>query len=85
MWRRLRLLLTRLGATDNITIGDNVIIAEKAAATKDLPGDSVYWGNPAHPIKDERKVIVLSRKLPVMFDELNELKERISVLESRES
>lgn len=75
----------QVGTVHNIKIGDKVTIAEKAAATKSLPGNSVYWGNPAHPINDEKKVIVLTRKLPELYAEIKNLKERISFLEAGQS
>lgn len=73
----------QVGTVDNVTIGDHVTIGEKAAVTKDMPGNMALWGNPAHPLNDEKKVIVLSRKLPEMFATVNKLNQRISELESK--
>ena len=33
-----------------VTIGDRCIIGAGSVVTKDVPNDSVYVGNPAHPI-----------------------------------
>ncbi|MFC2103611.1 UDP-3-O-(3-hydroxymyristoyl)glucosamine N-acyltransferase [Bacteroidota bacterium] len=72
----------QVGAVDNITIGDNVIVGEKAAVTKNITDNSVLWGNPAQAMNDEKKVIVLSRKLPEMYAEIKKLNEKIIELES---
>lgn len=73
----------QVGTVDNVTIGDHVTIGEKAAVTKDIPSNICLWGNPAHPLNDEKKVIVLSRKLPELYADLKRLNQKISELESK--
>jgi UDP-3-O-[3-hydroxymyristoyl] glucosamine N-acyltransferase len=77
------ILSGQVGVVDNVTIGDHVTVGEKGAVTKNIPDNSVLWGNPAHDMNDEKKVIVLSRKLPEMYDEIKKLNKKISELESK--
>ena len=57
-----------VGITDHVTIGDNCIVGGGSNVYKSLEPGSVVWGSPAKPINEEKRIQVLIRKLPEMYD-----------------
>ncbi len=57
-----------VGITDHATIGDNCIIGGGSNVYKSLEPGSVVWGSPAKPINEEKRIQVLIRKLPEMYN-----------------
>jgi len=71
------------GVAGHITIGDNAVVGARAGVTKDLPANSVSYGNPAGDrIKKQREIVSL-RKVPELLEIVRELKERIARLEAQ--
>lgn len=62
-----------VGITDHATIGDNCVIGGGSNVYKSLPPGSVVWGSPAKPIMEEKRLQVLFRKLPNMWEALKRL------------
>jgi UDP-3-O-[3-hydroxymyristoyl] glucosamine N-acyltransferase len=60
-------------AVGHITIGDNSIVMARTGVSKSLPPGSVVWGTPAQPLQDEKKMRVLMRQLPELFEKIKEL------------
>jgi len=59
-----------VGITDHATIGDGCVIGGGSNVYKSLPPGSVVWGSPAKPIMEEKRLQVLFRKLPNMWEAL---------------
>ncbi|MEK7821908.1 MAG: UDP-3-O-(3-hydroxymyristoyl)glucosamine N-acyltransferase, partial [Planctomycetota bacterium] len=59
-----------VGVTDHATIGDGCVIGGGSNVYKSLPPGSVVWGSPAKPIMEEKRLQVLFRKLPKMWETL---------------
>ncbi|OHB90564.1 MAG: UDP-3-O-(3-hydroxymyristoyl)glucosamine N-acyltransferase [Planctomycetes bacterium RIFCSPHIGHO2_12_FULL_52_36] len=59
-----------VGITDHATIGDGCVIGGGSNVYKSLPPGSVVWGSPAKPIMEEKRLQVLFRKLPNMWETL---------------
>jgi putative colanic acid biosynthesis acetyltransferase WcaF len=41
----------------NVTIGERALLGARACAFKDLPGDTIYGGNPAKPIRPRPPIV----------------------------
>lgn len=67
------ILAGQVGIVDHVSIADNVILAAGAGASKSITEPGIYWGRPAKPIRLMRKIEVLMRKLPELFDRLKKL------------
>ena len=63
-----------VGVTDNVTLGDGVVVAGTGKVSKNWPAGEVVWGNPAQPIGDEKRERVAVRRLPKMLKEFGDLK-----------
>ncbi|MBI2472819.1 MAG: UDP-3-O-(3-hydroxymyristoyl)glucosamine N-acyltransferase [Planctomycetes bacterium] len=57
-----------VGVTDHATIGDNCIIGGGSNVYKSLEPGSVVWGSPAKSINEEKRIQVLIKKLPEMYN-----------------
>ena len=57
-----------VGITDHVTIGDNCIIGGGSNVYKSLQPGSVVWGSPAKSINEEKRIQVLIKKLPEMYN-----------------
>ncbi|MGQ3684836.1 MAG: UDP-3-O-(3-hydroxymyristoyl)glucosamine N-acyltransferase [Candidatus Loosdrechtia sp.] len=57
-----------VGITDHVTIGDNCVIGGGSNVYKSLDPGTMVWGSPAKPINEEKRIQVLIRKLPQMYN-----------------
>jgi UDP-3-O-[3-hydroxymyristoyl] glucosamine N-acyltransferase len=62
-----------VGITDHARIGDNCIIGGGSNVYKSLEPGSVVWGSPAKPINEEKRIQVLMKKLPEMYNAIKKL------------
>ncbi len=58
---------------DHTVIGDNCIIGAASDVYKDLKPGSVVWGSPAKPINLEKRIQVLTKKLPEIYNKIKNL------------
>ncbi len=58
---------------DHTVIGDNCIIGAASDVYKDLKAGSVVWGSPAKPINIEKRIQVLTKKLPEIYNKIKKL------------
>lgn len=61
------------GVAGHLHLGDRVHLGAQAGLFEDVPQDSFYNGTPAVPIGLERRLVVLSRKLPDLFKKVDSL------------
>jgi len=59
-----------VGITDHAVIGDNCMIGGGSKVYKSLKPGSVVWGSPAKPITLEKRIQVLIKKLPDIYDKI---------------
>ena len=59
-----------VGITDHAVIGDNCMIGGGSNVYKSLKSGSVVWGSPAKPITLEKRIQVLIKKLPDIYDKI---------------
>jgi len=65
----------------HIEIGDKAVLTGKSAATKPLPGDTIYSGIPARPITEFQRKNAALAKLPQLMKDFKALQKRIAELE----
>lgn len=71
------LLAEDVGLTNGITIGDRCIIGASAKVSRSWPAGSVLLGTPAQAMQDEKRQIVLIKKLPRLYETVRELKRKV--------
>ncbi|MBM4054489.1 MAG: UDP-3-O-(3-hydroxymyristoyl)glucosamine N-acyltransferase [Planctomycetes bacterium] len=59
-----------VGITDHATIGDNCVIGGGSKVYKSLKPGAVVWGSPAKALSEEKRIQVVIRKLPEMYQAL---------------
>ncbi|MCF6156431.1 MAG: UDP-3-O-(3-hydroxymyristoyl)glucosamine N-acyltransferase [Candidatus Brocadia sp.] len=67
------LIAEDVGVTDHASIGDNCIIGGGSNVYKSLEAGSVVWGSPAKPITEEKRIQVLIKKLPEIYNTMKRL------------
>lgn len=73
----------QVGTNGHLKIGDNAIIAGKSGVTKSVEGNAVYFGLPAVPMMQKKRVDISLRKLPEKIKELNQLKVELKELKQK--
>lgn len=76
-------LAGQAGLVGHITVGKNSIVAAKSGVPNSIPPDSVYWGFPAKPIAEAKKVNAAVQRLPHYVEIIMDLKKRIVELEAK--
>ena len=61
------------GVAGHLTLGDKVQLGAQSGVFVDIPAGGFYNGTPAIPIGLERRLVVLSRKLPDLFKKVDSL------------
>jgi UDP-3-O-[3-hydroxymyristoyl] glucosamine N-acyltransferase len=59
--------------TGHATIGDNCVIGGGSKVHKNLKPGAIVWGAPAKPISEEKRIQVLLRKLPEMYQAIKKV------------
>ena len=67
------LLAEDVGLTNGITLGDGCIVGASSKVSRSWPAGSVLLGAPAQPMADEKRLMVLIKKLPRLYDKLRRL------------
>lgn len=64
------ILAGQVGIKDHVNIGDDSVILGKAGVVKDVPPKSIYYGMPAGPHIEQKRLEVLIKKLPELFEKI---------------
>ncbi|MEP9412460.1 MAG: UDP-3-O-(3-hydroxymyristoyl)glucosamine N-acyltransferase [Candidatus Brocadia sp.] len=67
------LIAEDVGITDHVSIGDNCVIGGGSNVYKSLEAGSIVWGSPAKPITEEKRIQVLIKKLPEIYNTMKRL------------
>lgn len=67
------LIAEDVGITDHVSIGDSCIIGGGSNVYKSLETGSTVWGSPAKPITEEKRIQVLIKKLPEIYNTIKRL------------
>lgn len=68
------------GLAGHLEVCDHVILAARTGVSKSVENPGVYWGVPAKPIKEEKRRLVGTRKIPEMRLELKALRSELDEL-----
>jgi UDP-3-O-[3-hydroxymyristoyl] glucosamine N-acyltransferase len=64
----------QVGIAGHIKIGDNVVIGAQSGVPSNIPDNQVVLGSPAISAYEEKKLMIYRKKLPELFNQINELK-----------
>jgi len=69
-------LAGQVGVADHVTIGDGAQVGAQSGLKEDVPDKAVLFGSPAQPFQDTVRQMLLIRRLPELFKQVKELKEK---------
>jgi UDP-3-O-[3-hydroxymyristoyl] glucosamine N-acyltransferase len=64
----------QVGIAGHLKIGDNVILGAQSGVINNIPDNKIVLGSPAISAIEEKKLIIYRKKLPELFNQINELK-----------
>lgn len=70
----------QVGIAGHVTIGSKAVLSARTGVTANLPGDEVYAGKPALPIREEMKLQALVRRLPKLVARVKALEEALQAV-----
>ena len=70
----------QVGISGHVTIGSKAVLSARTGVTANLPGDEVYAGKPAQPMRDEMKSLALVRRLPKLIERVKLLEDSLQEL-----
>lgn len=66
-----------VGITDNVTIGDRCRIGGGSRVFRSLPPGTEWWGHPARPLAQARRIAAALARLPELRDEVRALRRHV--------
>jgi UDP-3-O-[3-hydroxymyristoyl] glucosamine N-acyltransferase len=76
------ILAGQSGVGDNVEIADGVIVGARAGVTHNITDKALLFGMPAVEKHEAFKIIALTRRLPKLVEQLNQLNKRIEKIEN---
>ena len=70
----------QVGIAGHVSIGSKAVLSGRTGVTASIPGDAVYAGKPALPIREEMKLQVLVRRLPKLVARVKALEEALQAV-----
>jgi UDP-3-O-[3-hydroxymyristoyl] glucosamine N-acyltransferase len=67
----------QVGIIGHLKIGDHVIVGAQSGVTHDVPDNKIVLGTPAISALEEKKLIIYRKKLPELFNKINELEKQM--------
>jgi len=67
----------QVGIIGHLKIGDNVIMGAQSGVTHNVPDNKIVLGTPAVSALEEKKLIIYRKKLPELFNHINELEKQM--------
>ncbi|MDR2971247.1 MAG: UDP-3-O-(3-hydroxymyristoyl)glucosamine N-acyltransferase [Bacteroidales bacterium] len=68
------ILAGQVGVAGHLKIGDNVIVGAQSGVSNNIPDNKIVLGSPAISALDEKKLIIYRKKLPELFNQINDFK-----------
>jgi len=76
-------LAGQVGLAGHLTIGENSVVASGSGVPSSIPPNAMYWGFPAKPHMEAKRVNACVQRLPQYVKTIQELKKRIEELEAK--
>lgn len=73
----------QVGVAGHIAIGDDTVVMAQSGVSKDIPPSSILLGSPAIPVREAKKLIAHTMRIPELKDKIAELEARIKGLEGK--
>lgn len=80
---RQAILAGQVGVVGHIEIGDRCIVAAQAGVSNSVPEGEVYWGSPARPMMEMKRIVAVQSKLPELRSLVKDIEKRIEDLEAQ--
>ena len=77
------ILGAQVGITDHASLGDRVMVAGKSGVSKSFPDGSIIFGIPARPLREAKRIVAASGRLPHLAQKISELEKKIVELEKK--
>jgi UDP-3-O-[3-hydroxymyristoyl] glucosamine N-acyltransferase len=77
------ILAGQVGIVGHITIGEGAVVTAKSGVPSSLPGHEMYWGIPAKPHREAKRVNACVQRLPHYVKIIQDLQKRIAELEAK--
>lgn len=77
------ILAGQVGVVGHVTIGEGTIVASKSGVPNSLPAHSTYWGIPARPHMEAKRINACVGKLPYYVKKILDLEHKVAQLEAR--
>jgi len=71
----------QVGVVGHITVGDNVTVGAKSGITNDVESGQTLLGQPALPIQETKRQVIMVSKLPELRDQLKLIQKRLDQVE----
>ena len=65
------------GVVGHVQVGDGAIIGARSGVSKSVPAGTIVLGEPARPIREQKRILALIARLPELFKDLAELKKKL--------
>jgi UDP-3-O-[3-hydroxymyristoyl] glucosamine N-acyltransferase len=69
----------QVGVADHVSVGAQTVIGAQSGITSDIPAGSNYFGYPAGPVQEQRRMLASLRKLPELREDLRRIKKQIGL------
>ncbi len=76
-------LAGQVGVAGHLTVGAGAVVASKSGVPSSLAGGRMYWGIPARPHMQAKRVSAAVQRLPAYVKTIQELQRRVEDLERR--
>lgn len=73
----------QVGIADHVTIGDGVMLGGQSGVPGDIRAAGQYWGTPARPVAEARRIYGAMPRLPDLLKKVRALERRVRELEGR--
>jgi len=73
----------QVGLADHVTLGDGVMLGAQSGVPGDIRAAGQYWGTPARPVAEARRISAAMPRLPDLLKKVRALERRVRELEAR--
>ncbi|HVW38989.1 MAG TPA: UDP-3-O-(3-hydroxymyristoyl)glucosamine N-acyltransferase, partial [Pirellulales bacterium] len=73
----------KAGVRDHVHIGDRAVLGAQAGVSNDVPANTMVFGSPARPEREQKLIFAAIHKLPEMRREFKALRSTVSRIEEQ--